>query len=94
MVSYKRDLSDTKSLKNEGTDLNLDQLSFMYAHSRPALPLRVPSLLALSCSTFQERSVLHFSIDIISFLSVICAYLSIDALLLLHSLSLVFWTLS
>ena len=90
MVSYKRDLSDTKSLKNEGTDLNLDQLSFMYAHSRPALPLRVPSLLALSCSTFQERSVLHFSIAVLCFYFMSIDLPAIDALLILHFLSLVF----
>ncbi len=29
MVSHMRDLSDTKSLKNKGTDLNLDQLVLM-----------------------------------------------------------------
>jgi len=75
MVSYKRDLSDTKSLKNEGTDLNLDQLVKLIVHSRPTQPFRVLSLLALSCSTFQDLSVLHFSIDIISFLSAICALL-------------------
>jgi len=45
MVSHKRDLSDTKSLKNEGTDLILDQLRESVVHSRPAQPF--PSLLAL-----------------------------------------------
>ncbi len=34
-------------------------------HSRPAHPLRVPSFLTLSCSTFQDHSVMHFSIALI-----------------------------
>ena len=34
-------------------------------HFRPAHPFRVPSLLALSCSTLQDRSVMHYSIALI-----------------------------
>jgi len=34
-------------------------------HSRPTHPLRVLSLLALSCSAFQDRSFMHFSIALI-----------------------------
>ena len=69
-----------KSLENEGTDRNFDQLKCNNVHYRASHPYQVPSLLALSCSTLQARSVLHFSIAISRSFPALCASMAIDAL--------------